>query len=678
LSLAGGAPTLDKSEPVRGNEFETARRQSQMSADGGDSGQVTFEEGFTWKVAAGAFFVGFVMLPGAIYMGLVTGASLGAAAQWVTIVLFSEVARRSFLPLKRQEIYCLYYMAGAVAMTAAGFAGVPGISGGPFGNLIALQYLLQSPQMANVAPHLPSWIAPHVGARAYVDRTFFDQAWIVPIGIMLCGQLFDRMCWIGLGFMLFKLSSDVERLPFPMAPVAASGSTALVEANTKDESWRWGVFSTGAIVGLLFGAIYLALPILSDGQLMFLQIPFFDLTPNTEHILPTALVGYNPDLGALMTGFVLPWHIVLGAVCGSVLFQIVGNPILYHHHFFPDFVPGSNAIQAQIALNFDFWMSFGIGLQLSIALLGIISLVRAFSAKRTSAAASRGSMARNIERGDFPWQAAISSWFIAACGYIALCHHLLPAFPIIIIAFYGLVWTPLNSYISARMVGLTGQTVAFPFLNQAVVLRSGYSASDIWFAPLPLNDYGWSAQRFRELELTGTKFTSVIKLELLMLLIVPAASFIYWGFIWHTSSIPSAQFPFAQRMWPITATSFAIWSQINNKGGAAWILNAIKPGVIGAGLGLGVILYIAMLVFKLPLLFFYGFMGGATQFPHNTIPTFLGGCLSRFYFGKRFGVERWRLYAPVLLAGFFCGIGLMGMAAIAIALIAKTVNYLPF
>ena len=36
------------------------------------------------------------------------------------------------------------------------------------------------------------------------------------------------------------------------------------------------------------------------------------------------------------------------------------------------------------------------------------------------------------------------------------------------------------------------------------------------------------------------------------------------------------------------------------------------------------------------------------------------------------------MYTPVLLAGFACGTGLIAMASIALALIAKSVNYLPF
>ena len=82
------------------------------------------------------------MLPGALYLGLMAGQGLGPAAEWVTIVLFAEIMRRSFLPMKRQEIYILYY----VAASLTGLAADRGISGGPFGDLIWHQYFVQSNQ----------------------------------------------------------------------------------------------------------------------------------------------------------------------------------------------------------------------------------------------------------------------------------------------------------------------------------------------------------------------------------------------------------------------------------------------------------------------------------------------------------------------------------------------------
>ena len=665
-----------------GDDIEAARERAEAASNDGGTGP-RFENGFTWKVIAGAFFIGLIMMPGSIYLGLVAGQSLGPAAQWVTIVLFSEIARRSFLPLKRQEIYCIYYIAGT--LVATGFAALSGISGGPFGSFIALQYLMQSPALANVAPHLPGWVAPHVGSPAYDHRTFLDQGWLLPIAVLLFGYIFDRMKWMGLGFILFKITSDVEKLPFPMAPIAASGATALAEANTKEESWRWRIFSIGSIIGLVWGLFYLVPPIvggvLLHSAIMLIPIPFFDLTPTTERSLPTALTGINPDIGNAMLGFVVPYQIVLGSFVSSWLCQVVANPILHNMHMFPHWHQGGGTIPTQIAINFDFWLSFGIGIQLAIAVVGIVSVVIALiKSNRAVNSAERGSlMARNLERGDFPIVWAAAAWLAATLGYIALNHALVPGFSMAIVAFYGLVWTPLNSYISARMIALTGSPVTFPYLNQAVVMQSGYHGSDIWFAPLPLNDYGSQAQKFRELELTGTKFSSIVKLELAMAPIVLVFSFIYWGFLWHTSQIPSAQFTWAQKFWPAEAVTKSVWLQINSAGGEGkWVLNAIKPHVIETGMGVGLVLYGITIAFKLPLLFYYGLMSGSGSLPHNTLGTFVGALLGRYYFAKKLGVERWTAYGPVVLAGFACGTGLIGLAAIAFALIAKTINYLQF
>ena len=74
----------------------------------------TFEEGFRWSSLLGALFVALLMVPGAIYMGLLAGqGSIGAASQWVTVILFIEVARRAHRHLNKSEIFVLFFMAGA-------------------------------------------------------------------------------------------------------------------------------------------------------------------------------------------------------------------------------------------------------------------------------------------------------------------------------------------------------------------------------------------------------------------------------------------------------------------------------------------------------------------------------------------------------------------------------------
>ena len=665
--------------PTEENTLEKIREQSaEASTDAGEP--VKFEEGFTIKTVIGGFFIASIMLPGALYLGLVAGQGLGPAAQWVTIVLFAEIARRSFVPLKRQEIYILFYVAGSlVHMTMA----ERGISGGSFGGLIWNQYFLQSPQAAAIAHQIPHWVVPALGSKALVQRTFFDAAWIAPIGLLLIGEVLQRLNWLGLGYLLFRTTSDVERLPFPMAPVAASGATALAEASSKEESWRWQVFSIGTMIGLVFGFFYLAIPIFTgvvlSKPLMLIPIPFVDFTRNTESILPASLTGLSGDLSQVLIGFVLPFQMVVGQVISSIACQIIANPILQKHHLLPTWRPGMGTIDTQLSVSLDFWMSVGIGVGVTVALIGLYTVV-AMSIKSASAVRERRASAYTIPegRGDFPIAMAAGGWLLATVGYIVISHRLVPAFPLPILIGFGLFYSPIMSYVSARMFGLTGSGVGFPFIKEAAFLKSGYPKVDIWFAPIPLYDMGWAAQRFREVELTGTKFTSILKAEAFMLPVMLGASFLFWAFFWHTSPIPSPQFPFAQKFWPLHATMQSIWISSNAQGGHSFLLKALKPPVMVFGGIAAMGLYGLLATFKVPVLYFYGLAGGVGALPHYTIPTFTGAMLGRHYFAKRFGIEKWRSYAPVLLAGFSCGMGLMGMSSIALALISKSVSYLPY
>jgi hypothetical protein len=302
-------------------EVDMSKLREQVEAESREDGEteVQFEEGFSGKTIVGALFVGLIMLPGALYLGLVAGQGLGPAAEWVTIVLFAEIMRRSFLPMKKQEIYILYYV--AASLTHVVFAD-KGLSGGPFGTLIWNQYFIQSPPASVVAKDIPSWVVPPAGSAALQNRTFLDAAWAIPIGLLLLGEVLGRLNWMSAGYVLFRVTSDIERLPFPMAPVAASGATALAEAASKEESWRWRVFSIGSVIGLVFGFFYIAIPVFTSvvfgKAFTLIPIPFFDLTTNTESILPAALTGISGDLTKVLTGFVLPYPIVLGSVWGQL------------------------------------------------------------------------------------------------------------------------------------------------------------------------------------------------------------------------------------------------------------------------------------------------------------------------------------------------------------------------
>jgi hypothetical protein len=666
---------------AHGDDVAAARDRVEDQAE--DEDENLYEEGFTIKTIIGAIFVGLIMMPGAIYLGLVAGQGLGAAAQWVTIVLFAEVCRRSFIPLRRQEIFLLYYIAGGLSYLALADRG---ISGGPFGGLIWNQYFVSSPQAALIAREIPWFATPQPESAGITGRTFFHPAWAGPVLVLFGTQFLERLSWLPAGYILFRMTSDIERLPFPLASVAAAGATALAEASTKEDSWRWNIFSTGNVIGLVFGTFYIAIPVLTGvafgKALTLIPIPFMDLMKSTESILPAAPFGISGNLGLAMAGFVLPFPMVVGSFISCLVCQVGLNPVFYKMGMLPQWHPGMETIPTRINNSFDLWISIGVGIQLAIALLGIFMIVKgSFEAARGLNKENRG--AWNVVpkgRGDTPGtiKIAIGLWVLATLLYIGFTAWLLPGFPIWLLVTYGLVWTPINSFVAARMYGLTSQDVNFPFLKELTIMKSDYTKVDVWFAPMPLHDYGSLAQRFREVELTRTSFKSIVWAEVLMMIIVLVGGLLYWQFIWNSAPIPSPQYPFAQKMWQQAAANQAIWNQINKPGGSTFALDAIKPVIIVISGVATLGLYGIMSIAKLPMLAFYGAAHGANALPHDQIPMFIGACFGKYYFSKRIGPERWVQYAPVLVAGFSCGTGLVSMGAIALALISKAVQPLPF
>jgi len=640
----------------------------------------TFEEGFTLKTLIGAIFIALFMLPGGMYLGLVAGQGVGDAAEWVTIVLFAEVARRSYAPLKKQEIYILFYIAASLTTVVNADRG---LAGGPFSSLIWNAYFVGSPSASPIAHQIPSWAVPSANSPGILHRELWHPDWWKPIGILFITEICGRLSWMGMGYALFRVTSDVEKLPFPYAPVAASGATALSEAGT--ESWRWGMFSTGTVVGLMFGFVYVAIPVVT-GTLFgrsfeIFPIPFADYTTSIENLLPAAIVGLSFSLGNILMGFVLPFDIVLGAAVASVLGMVVINPILFHAGLLPNYHKGSDALVTKLTVDMDFWLSIGIGINIAIAILGLGLVFKAFRDAKRSKAERKYTLAPPPGRGDIPIWIAVGAWFFATITLLVLCHVLVPSFPVWIAAFFGLLWSPFNSYISARMIGITGRGISFPYLKEASIVASGYQKVDVWYAPIPLADHGGVAQRFREVELTGTKFTSVLKAEAVMFFIIMFASFGFWAFFWNTSALPNAAFPYAQRFWPVQAQSAAVIQQINvprADGSHNYFINAIRPLYIGIGTLAGLGTYFLFQLFKWPLLAYYGFVGGLGLFPANTLPQLLGAWFGRRFMARKYGAENWARYAPVLLAGFSCGTGLISLVSIALALIAKAVAKLPY
>jgi len=646
----------------------------------------TFTDGFSVAALIGALFVAMVMVPGAMYMTLMAGQGVGPAAQWVTVILFIEVARRAHKRLRRPELFVLFYMAGA-AMAQ------------PFQGLIWHQFLVQSQAAVGlgVAEHIPHWYAPS-DPEVLAQRNFFDPAWYPAVGMVIFSTIMGRLNGTILTYGLFRVASDMEKLPFPMAPIGASGIMALAEQQEeegpsgaeKPESWRWRVFSIGGIMGLSFGAIYLALPALSTALLnqpiTILPIPFVELTDKTGDILPAVATGINLNLGLLVMGMAMPFYAILGSFIGLVI-TIVLNPILYKNHILTSWAQGDKTPVTLFKNNLDFYFSFTIGISIAIAIAGIWQVVHNM---RSKAKLRKQQQELRIEvesaatvpkgRGDIPTLFVIGTYVVTSMSYILLSGWLINWHPGVmkVLMFFAFVYTPVISYVTARLEGLAGQVVAIPMVREAAFILSGYTGGvSVWFLPTPMHDYGKGVVFYRQAELTGTSFWSVWKAELILVPIVMLSSIFFAQFIWSLGPIPGPEFPYTEVMWEqMAANQCIIYS--STLGRFSTFEEAFNPTYLAIGGGFGVALFAIMWPLHLPILMIYGIIRGLGQtLPHQILPEIVGAMLGRYYFRKKFG-KNWRPYILVVAAGFHCGMGLITVLSVGLNFLAKSVIKIPF
>jgi hypothetical protein len=343
-----------------------------------------------------------------------------------------------------------------------------------------------------------------------------------------------------------------------------------------------------------------------------------------------------------------------------------------------------------------------------VATLGIWSIIKGVRRARRERAA--GISRRSWDdvpagRGDFSIRLAltvfgIGSVCIALLSWYLLTHPDYPPdaggvewqkqagrvhvlLPLILFGF-AFLYTPVMSYINARMYGLTGKPIGFPMIREATFILSGYEGSALWCAPFPMYDYGANAQSFRTFELTGTKFTSIIKAELVLYPITLIASFAFWHYVWHYGDpIPSPTYPYAQKMWQLQALNQClVWSATAPKGasqgGQSLFFLAFKPHVAAMGLSFGLAAFAVLTAFKAPTLLLYGFVGGLGALPHALLPEFIGALVGRYYFARLVGPDKWKRYTPVLSAGFFCGVGLISMVGVAFLLLKGCIAPKPY
>jgi hypothetical protein len=414
--------------------------------------------------------------------------------------------------------------------------------------------------------------------------------------------------------------------------------------------------------------------------LTLLPIPWLDATSRTESILPATAVGLSTNLGLVFAGFVLPFWAVVGTFVAAAATLIL-NPILFHQGVMQNWRPGMDVVQTIFANQLDFWLSVSIGTAGAVFLLGMYEIAQRIRRQRREAGlreARSPASSGTQERIAGPLAVGISLFLVSSIASLVFCKIYIPGFPLWILTVYTFGLVPLLAYVEARMYGLAGQPVAVPYLREAMFIWganiSGYSGVGIWFAPLATTHYGLVVQRFKEVELTRTRFASIIKGEFVVMPIILVTSFLFWALIWRMGNVPSPLYPYAQRMWELQALTQSLWWSSTVEGTAPYLLQAIKLPVVLGGLVFGVGAYTVLNVVGLPIIMIYGLIRGLGGIPHLIFPEMIGALLGRYYFRRRFGAHNWHRWTPVLGAGFACGMGLVGMACVAVALVANSVS----
>ena len=671
------------------------------------------KDGFGWSTVGGILFCGLVMMPGGIYLGLMTGGGIGGAASWVTVILFMEIARRAMKPLPRQNLVVLLHAANVMLTGNLLFPG------GPFGQLVFRAYLVTSDAVrdSGMSGAFPKWFVPPPSSRAILERNLLHHDFWQPILVLVFVSVVLVVQRYTLGYFFFRLVSDVERLPFPLAPVGALGATALAEAEApktqaatstrfrarvaKQPSERWAAFTLGTSIGLAFGALSVAVPALSGlllaKPLYPLPQPFLDTTTLSEGLLPATPTGATLDIAVLLLGMVLPAWTVIGTFLALAVTAVL-NPVLLHAGVLHTWRPGMDSVNTVFSNNIDFWLSFGIGAGLGVVAASLYGTLKTFAQlrKREGAGKEQQRVSRRDlwrpprpNRGDYPLWIALALYALVSSTVVALCLTLLPRTPgtIFFFLFFVFLYSPFIAYVNARLLGVSGQTVDIPFVRESAIVASGAKGVDIWLAPVPIDTNSWQAQSYRVNELTGVSFWSLVKVELVTIPVLFLLSFVFWAFIWRAFPLPSPVFPWAQVNWELYAknqvllysSTFVPPGQASSLAGATTdFMRAIHPSIIVGGFAGSLLLFAVTTTLGIPLAFYYGVFRGLGQLPHTMVLELVGVLVARFWLWKRFGKERFVRLAPIIFAGYLTGVGLVAMGAIALRLIQAAVSISPF
>jgi hypothetical protein len=622
---------------------------------------ITYRSGLTrWSFIA-MCYAAIVMQPATLYMSLVSGASVSAGilygAQFMSILLFTELARIFGKPLTKQEVFIIYTMTASMAAETFWL------------DFLYNAYLRVSPIIRGFNIVTPWFIAPPLGSQALLTRNLMHPDWSPVFFIFITVNMLIRFVELSLGLLAAQLYVEAEKLPFPLAEVDAQAVVTLAE---RDPS-RMRIFILSSLVGASYGFILYGVSTLSLSltgvKLTLIPLPWLDMNQLVENALPGGSFGLSTSLITFGLGMIIPSSVAIAQGASGILIYLFGNTILQRIGIFHEWLPGMNVSLCWQRSILDFWASPIIGASVAAALTPILMGRRYFSEALKTLAHLPSSFRR---AGYLPLWAILTMYVCSTAGIMGIALWLVPSFiPYLwVLILISPIWSFLATLVSSRSIGLSGVSLNIPYVKEGVLITLPSSNTDIWFAPLYIGagGAGW-VQRIAVARRTQTNLSSVFKAYFIGLPIQMVAGFIYLASFWKVAPIPSNFYPATAIEWPVRAGWLGLW--------ATKQIAILNPQLLTGSLALGVVASLAIEHFKIPFSFI-GFVLGMSQPVPYSVSTLMGALLGRRLFTKAFGEEWFERNKSIIVAGLALGEGLLAGFSAIVALAAKSLWVMPY
>ena len=649
---------------------------------------MTYKSGISRNSLTAIFYAMLVFTPAQIYMTLMTGGGVGAVT-WFTLFLWIEFMRLGGGMLTKQEAFFILAFS-----TTATF---------PL-SLIQWAWFRESDVAITlgIVDQIPDWKAPHPSLGILELRTFFHPAWIAPIGVALIASAITFILGLGLNLFAREMYIEAERLPFPIQQMQGQGLSVLTESidrSTERKKIQMYIFSISAILGFAYSLVLYTVPAITQAltgvYTPLIPVPFVDLTPAIETMMPGAILGIGTTLTSFTLGWFIPFRIVLGMFLGALAVGLFGNWFSVIFQWVPDtdpilpgyqswWLPGMGIPMIMARSTLFFWTSIFLGAGFALGLAPIMAHPRRFvqtlkSLSKPRSAGARSPEERILEPISFS-KIILPLILVGTAGTVALYWILVPGFvPMFPWMLLFMLFLPiLSTMITARLIGTVG-TSSQPLAQVAYVpfwtAQITYPGLNQWFAPSIWDNVVGDPSLFKACQIMETRDLDYVKLYIILWPISIIVGYLYMEVFWSIAPIPSGRWPATAIYWPQWATQFGVTIRGLMYGllRIDWLIY-----VFIALLALYILLDLAHS--PIPYIAIAAGIGGAYVFGSGlpSLITAFIGAVSAHIIRLKVGSEWWYENRYTVGAGITTGTAIAVTMAVAISMIVNAVWVLPF